>query len=740
MKLWNRDREKHIRNSNGGVVPLLGVALIIVLLTAAVYFVADYVAESYTQEDRLSGWNYLYTDRAGAVPDGEMRLFNAQNPILTESDVKKDNIYFSKIIEPSDKAKNIIFITDFAPMKIRINGKEVYNNRFDSTEYVGNCYNAITLEPSTHERQVEVFMKLPFSVRFETYLNDGEATAVTLNQGFIIGAVLAGLGLIAVIAFGAASMVRRRFYRSLFTGLIAAFVGVAVMLHLLPEVTYAMNEPAWLRLTAIPEHMTFLLTTAFLNKLFKDRRKSLVAIVFAAVISAVMLMLAFTPLLVKLTIFGMCVLTLGAMVYTAQVALVQLEHRTQFAAPVFVMCAYYAAMAVFAGVLLMTRQRTLYIYDAAVSTVVVGGVLEYIYVHDYRFEKKNRAMSVQSTRYESYVRYISQFMQSMLNCARQEEFYQTAVDELTALLNKYHPDNTDIRSCAAVRTADGFEEVVNRGVPGCNYAVIEENCLKNSKNCIFAETFLDCVLRGEGRICAVFHFEDIRDGLDVFFMSMIETAYCGLETTYENLFIRDGQREINIIFEELAENTELDNGCSVDHLRHICEYTRALCLSMGMDEEKAEHIAIASKLHDLGKIAIPKYIIHKQARLSEEERVIVNSHTEFAYTILSTYANDPMLATAAAIAKYHHERFNGSGIYGLKGKEIPVEARIVSVCDVYDALISERTYKKAWSRGDALSYLRDNEGKLFDPEICEKFIDYILEKDDAPAEQTSETV
>lgn len=156
-----------------------------------------------------------------------------------------------------------------------------------------------------------------------------------------------------------------------------------------------------------------------------------------------------------------------------------------------------------------------------------------------------------------------------------------------------------------------------------------------------------------------------------------------------------------------------------------------------MDDEKAEHISLASELHDLGKIAVPKNIIHKEGRLSEEERVIVNSHTEFGYTILSAYNDDPMFATAATIARYHHERYDGTGNNGLKGEEIPVEARVVTVCDVYDALISERTYKKGWSKEDALRYLKDNEGKIFDPAICESFVAYIREEEARAAEEAA---
>ena len=124
-------------------LPLLGIALIVFVMTVAVYFVADYVVNSYQQENKLSGWSYLYTEKAGTVPNGELRIFNAQNPIVTERSVKKNHLYLSKTLEPEDTGKLFILLTDYSPVKIRINGKDIYDNQFANTDYVGNCYNAL---------------------------------------------------------------------------------------------------------------------------------------------------------------------------------------------------------------------------------------------------------------------------------------------------------------------------------------------------------------------------------------------------------------------------------------------------------------------------------------------------------------------------------------------------------------------------------------------------------------------
>ena len=705
-------------------LPLLGIALIVFVMTVAVYFVADYVVNSYQQENKLSGWSYLYTEKAGTVPNGELRIFNAQNPIVTERSVKKNHLYLSKTLEPEDTGKLFILLTDYSPVKIRINGKDIYDNQFANTDYVGNCYNALYLEPSTHEQQIEVFMKLPFSVRVETFLQEGTEPAFRFTTGFYFGAGLLLTGLIAAAVFGIISMIRRRFYRSVNVAGLAAYIGFSVIMHLLPESTYTQNLPIWLRLTGVIVQMTFMVALFFLNSLFKNRTKSAVAIGFASGISVLAVMLSSTPTMVRISSVMMCVLCILAAVF---VAMALLKLRTQYAAPVFVMCVFCSLMILFAGVLMMTRLRALYIYTVAISTFVVGCVLEYTYIRDYRFLRKNSEIREQSIKYGYSVELISVFIRNVLGCNDRNAFYDTAVSGINNLLVKYNGENANAAYCVAVKENGSYRELLSSGVENCNYRIIEDNAVKSGKNCLFSETYFEYVLMNNGDVGCIVHFENIKKGLDAFFNSMIEAIYCGLETTYENMFVQSGKRDINIIFEELAENAELDNGYSLSHLENIKNHTRALCLKMGFDAEKAEHIALASKLHDLGKIAVPKYIIRKQGRLNEEERIIVNSHTEFGYTILSAYDDDPLIATAALIARYHHEYYNGSGTNGMKGEEIPLEARIVTVCDIYDALISERSYKSAWSREEAMNYLSDNSGKLFDPVICQKFIEYLKE-------------
>ena len=135
------------------------------------------------------------------------------------------------------------------------------------------------------------------------------------------------------------------------------------------------------------------------------------------------------------------------------------------------------------------------------------------------------------------------------------------------------------------------------------------------------------------------------------------------------------------------------------------------------------HVRWGALLHDIGKIGIPDQILHKPGKLTEEEWEIMKKHPEYAFDVLSSI---DYLSPSLDIPRYHHERWDGSGYpEGLEGEDIPLAARIFAVVDVWDALRSDRPYRKAWSDQKAREYLREQAGKEFDPRIVDAFLDMI---------------
>ena len=169
----------------------------------------------------------------------------------------------------------------------------------------------------------------------------------------------------------------------------------------------------------------------------------------------------------------------------------------------------------------------------------------------------------------------------------------------------------------------------------------------------------------------------------------------------------------------LAKAGEYRDECTGNHVFRMARYSYEIARGLGLDDFHCNLINKASPLHDIGKIGISDAILLKPARLTEEERKIMETHTTIGYNILKG-SSSAYLSMAASIALHHHEHFDGSGYpHGLKGEEIPVEARIVAVADTLDALMTVRPYKDAWLRENALNYLRKYSGSYFDPDCVD---------------------
>lgn len=183
--------------------------------------------------------------------------------------------------------------------------------------------------------------------------------------------------------------------------------------------------------------------------------------------------------------------------------------------------------------------------------------------------------------------------------------------------------------------------------------------------------------------------------------------------------------ELNIAYdatiEGLSRALDLRDKETEEHTRRVTDIAMKLADHLGVHEVERVHLRRGAMLHDIGKVAIPDQILFKPGPLVEEEWKIMRRHPDIAVELLSpvTY-----LAPALDIPHWHHERWDGTGYPDqLRGEEIPFAARLFAFADVYDALTSDRPYRSAWRRSDALDYIREQAGKQFDPSIVPIFLD-----------------
>ena len=171
----------------------------------------------------------------------------------------------------------------------------------------------------------------------------------------------------------------------------------------------------------------------------------------------------------------------------------------------------------------------------------------------------------------------------------------------------------------------------------------------------------------------------------------------------------------------LAELVEAQSRETGQHVKRVAAYTEILCHAMGLSEEETWKVSVASMMHDVGKIGVPREILHKPGRLTDDEFSEVKQHVDYGYKLLENSPGE-IMQLAANIAQQHHERFDGMGYqHNLEGEHINLYARCVAIADVFDALVSKRCYKDAWDPEKARAEIVSQAGKQFDPKLTELF-------------------
>jgi len=185
-----------------------------------------------------------------------------------------------------------------------------------------------------------------------------------------------------------------------------------------------------------------------------------------------------------------------------------------------------------------------------------------------------------------------------------------------------------------------------------------------------------------------------------------------------SLEIEATQREVVFTMGAIGESRSKETG---NHVKRVAEYSKILALGYGLSEQESEMLKQASPMHDIGKVAIPDAILNKPAKFTPEEFEVMKDHARLGYEMLC-YSHRPLLQCAATVAYEHHEKWNGKGYpRGIQGKSIHIYGRITAIADVFDALGSDRCYKKAWEDAKIFDLFHSERGEQFDPTLVDLF-------------------
>lgn len=220
------------------------------------------------------------------------------------------------------------------------------------------------------------------------------------------------------------------------------------------------------------------------------------------------------------------------------------------------------------------------------------------------------------------------------------------------------------------------------------------------------------------------YIDGVDSDLSALDRTLLDLFTHNVSTAFENVNlhaeIENTQREIVYLLGGAVETRSKETG---NHVKRVAELSKLLALGYGVSAEEAEVIKLASPLHDLGKIGIPDHILNKPGKFVPDEWEIMKTHALLGYDMLKD-SNKRILQAGAVIAAEHHERWDGNGYpYGKSGEDIHIYGRITALADVYDALGSDRCYKKAWPQDKVLALIKDERGKHFDPHLVDVFFE-----------------
>jgi len=240
------------------------------------------------------------------------------------------------------------------------------------------------------------------------------------------------------------------------------------------------------------------------------------------------------------------------------------------------------------------------------------------------------------------------------------------------------------------------------------------------KNRYFDNYFITFL--GENKISQNIIYCEIPEPLSSITIDLIEIFCTNVSAALNNMYLNEElettEKELIFTLGEISEARSKETG---HHVKRVAEYSKILALNYGLSQKEAEMIRMASPMHDVGKLAIPDSILNKPAKLTKEEFEVMKTHSRIGYEMLKR-SNKRLMKSASIIALEHHEKYDGTGYpYGLSGEDIHLYGRITAVADVFDALGTERVYKKAWELNKIINHFKDESGHHFDPKLVKIF-------------------
>ena len=324
---------------------------------------------------------------------------------------------------------------------------------------------------------------------------------------------------------------------------------------------------------------------------------------------------------------------------------------------------------------------------------------------------------------EKFMQGIIQQLSSILGCAKDAAYITTAVaatpDAAPCAVSSLNPDELYV-------FAGNGEYAKQEGKPLKEAVSPEEYelCCKAMKQreIVYAKDHVAAFCNSKTQHGALLYLTGLPRRVGESDKHLVRRFSNSVQLAFDNVLkTMDIERTQREIIERLGRAMEHD-GLGSKHIMRMSAMAKELARGIGMNEVDVHNLVQAIPLHDVGNSRVPVSILRKSEPLSEDEIFAIRQHAEFGYQILKD-SSRPIIQLAATLARQHHERWDGTGYpFGIRGKEILLQSRIATLLDVFDALVNERPYKKAWPIEKVVSTIEQEKGKHFDPAL----VDYLL--------------
>lgn len=721
------------------------VCLGLAFLTFSLLFIVVNVAgkemirlQKNSDDTVISNWEFVWSGNKQALEGdiSQWRLASSQQPV---SKMLKDMFSLQYVrlhvsLPDHDTAKTLELITQGNPVKVWLNGKEVYNNRYDTDVYTGNRINTVSLPAASNTSELDVFMRVPFSFSLSARLTDPSHTLAVESLPDLIGlagsSVFIMIGAFMLLMMFLFSIKNKGMGTAVWLSFLITAAGTGSFLNQLTLHSVGFTDP-WifkvqmLLLLLIAAGTAYVSVRAVNGWHIPEIITAALILGYALVYSllgdsiGIWLIAGFPILLLFVAIIIMMRLTDAFQAHMRFAPLVGYAFLTA------IFCQIYDAISLITGWNVQgaeLRYAGLALFGILMFSVLVRQAL---YTNIRQVEREQQI--------EKDTRWVRKTVTCCANIFAQQELSNFCIETARTIKElilfdretdqDILPDGSSVRIGMALIKNGRFNEIYTENkVENCQYDTILARAKEHrDQNVFFGDHNLDIVMTNEEIPLCILHIEGIENGLSANLQNIILSAYTSISAALSSLEAKmDMVHMQESVFINLAEIVEQKSSGMGEHLRSVAAMVAAMCDELQIPEREKHVVSMASMVHDIGKLAIPEAIIGKKGKLTKEEYEIMQDHVIYGYNIMSKSPGEFMEA-AAVIAQQHHEKFDGTGYLELRGEEIHLYARIVAIADVFDALLSERPYKKAWTPEQAVAYINEQSGRHFDPEIVKVF-------------------